>query len=256
MLLACASVFGQTKKPFQSQSPSTVAYSVKDGTETMEISNTEFELVERLLLRKATRTKQTIDEIGMEASTTVEAWPLGVDLKQKPRYSITVEGIEPRTVNGEVLTISRGLEDTEWWSVHRIANGVRLFDTYSPLVSFSIARDTLTLRYAGVEVPEDDAKDARLRAPNVVAVLTYASAERVIREGLVTCDDPKRAVLLRSFADATRTLTHSGGLRLAISQNYPSAPATVTIVVPVVKDDLDFAKAQVPAGIHITAWKR
>ena len=57
------------------------------------------------------------DDIGMEASTTVEAWPLGVDLKQKPLYSVTVNGIEPHVVNGEVIVISRGLEETEWWSI-------------------------------------------------------------------------------------------------------------------------------------------
>ena len=265
--LAAPLIFAQAKRPFQSQSPSSVIFTTKDGIETVEITNTEYELIgssipgrppeERLVLRKVTKSKQVIDEIGMEASTTVEAWPLGVDLKQKPLYSVTAEGIDPKTVNGEIFTISRGLEEVEWWTVYKLGNGQRLFDTYVPLVQFSIARDTLTLRYAGLEVPEDDAKDARLRARNVVAVLTYASAGRVIREGLITCDDPKRAALLRSFADATRTLAYTAGnLRLSISQNYPSAPATVTITIPVVKDDLDFSKAQLPAGLRVAAWKR
>jgi hypothetical protein len=47
---------------------------------------------ERLLLRTTTRTKQVVDEIGMEASTTVEAWPLGVDPKQKPLYTLKARG--------------------------------------------------------------------------------------------------------------------------------------------------------------------
>ena len=33
-----------------------------------------------------------MDEIGMEASTTVEAWPLGVDPKQKPLYTLKADG--------------------------------------------------------------------------------------------------------------------------------------------------------------------
>src|SRR5205823_3605013 len=92
---------------------------------------------------------------------------------------------------------------------------------------------------------------------NVVGVVTYASAEKVIREVVVTCDDPKRAALLRSLADSNFTLAYStGALRLSISQNYPSPAATVMIAIPIVKDDLDFAKAQVPAGVHVASWSR
>jgi len=267
LLFAAPVLLAQAKKPYQSQSPSSIVYAVKDGIETVEITNTLYELTgsaipgrpqnERLVLRMTTKSKQEIEAIGMEASTTIDAWPLGVDLKQKPLYSVSAEGVDPKTRNGEVLTISRGLEETEWWTVYRLGNGARLFDTYVPLVNFSIARDTLAWRYAGLEVPEDDAKDARLRASNVVAVLTYSTAERVIREALFTCDDSRRAVVLRSFADATRTLSYnSGALRLAISQNYPSPPATVAITIPIAKDDLDFARAQIPPGLHVAPWKR
>ena len=266
-LAASMGIFGQTKKPYQASAPSSVSYSVKDGEQNVEITNVAYELVgsaipgrpldERLVLRKTTKTRQVIDEIGMEASTTIEAWPLGVDLKQKPLYSFTAEGIDPATRNSEVIVLSRGLEEVEWWTVYKLGSGQRLFDTYAPLIDFSISRDTVTTRYVGLEVPEDDAKDARLRAANVVGVVTYASAAKVIREALITCDDPKKAALLRSFADASRTLTYSGGaLRLAISQNYPSAPATVTIAVPVAKDDLDLAKAVLPAGVRVAAFKR
>jgi hypothetical protein len=257
--LAASCAFAQPKRPVQAQSPSSVAYTVKDGVESVEITNSVFEFVvePRLLLRKTTKTKDVFDDEGIEASTTVEAWPLGTDLKQKPAYSLTVQGIDPRVVNGELLVILRGLEETEWWTAYRVADGQRLFDTYVPLVAFSIARDTVTQRYAGLEVPEDDIKDTRLRAPNVVGVVTYASGGKVIREALITADDPKRAALLRSFADASRTLSYgAGSLRLSISQNYPSAPATVSITIPVAKDDLDLAKAQLPPGLHAVAFKR
>ena len=196
-------------------------------------------------------------DIGMEASTTVEAWPLGVDFKQKPVYSMTVEGIDPTNVNTDLFVVSRGLEEIQWWSVYKLGTGERLFDTDVPLVQFSISRETLTLRYVGFQTPPDDVQDARLKAPNVVGVLTYASAEHVIREALITCDSAKQAIDLRSFADATRAVSYSGhSLRIAISQNYPSAPATVAITIPVTKDDLDLAHIQGPATIHATAWKR
>ena len=118
-----------------------------------------------------------------------------------------VDGVDCKTVDGALLTVLRGLEDTEWWSVYKLGTGERLFDTYVPLLGFSIRRDIQTMRYAGFEVPEDDANDARLKEPHVVAVLTYASAERVLREALITSDDPKQAQTLRSFADASRSVT-------------------------------------------------
>jgi hypothetical protein len=117
------------------------------------------------------------------------------------------------------------------------------------------------MRYVGLEVPPDDSKDARFNDRHVVGVLTYASEEKVIREALITCDDPKLAVLLRSYADETRTLTQSGSpksqiLRIAFSQAFPSPPATIAVVVPIAGDDLDLTQAKLPPRMHIAAWKR
>lgn len=257
----------QQNKPAEQQSVSTIEYKNENRSETVEIRNVVFDLAgpaipgrpmnERLVLRKATRTKQVLDEVGMEATTTIEAWPLGVDLKEKPLYTIAVQGVDPLAVNNELLVVARGLEEVGWWSVYKLANGERLFDTYVPVTHFSISRDTQTLRYVGLEVPPDDVADSRLKVPNVVGVLTYASADRVIREGLVTCDDSKLAQILRSYADATRVIVFTAGtLRLSISQNYPSPPKTISIVVPITQDDLDLARSQTPAGFHIVAWKR
>ena len=66
--------------------------------------------------------------------------------------------------------------------------------------------------------------------------------------------------MLRSFADASRnvTLVESPGpaLKVAISQNYPSPPATVTLSIPIARDDLDLAHAQMPAHLHVALFKR
>ena len=271
VLLVTGVAFAQTHKPFQAQSPASVVYGVnKDGQQTVEITSVAYEVSstavpgrpqdERLLLRTTTRSKQVIDEIGTDASTTVEAWPLGVDPKQKPLYALKAEGVDSKTVDGALIVMLRGLEDTQWWSVYKLGTGERLFDTYTPLLGFSIRRDIETMRYVGLEVPEDNAADVRLRDPHIVAVLTYASAEHVMREALITSDDPKQAVSLRSFADASRVVTlvesPARALKIAISQNYPSAPATVTLTVPIVRDDLDLAHAQMPAHLHVAVWKR
>lgn len=209
LLLIAGMGIAQTHKPFQSQSAAGVTYGVnKDGQQTVVITNVGYEATstavpgrpqdERLLVRTTTRTKQVVDEIGMEASTTVEAWPLGIDPKQKPLYALKVDGIDSKIVDGALLVILRGLEDTEWWSVYKLGTGERLFDTYVPLLGFSIRRDVQTMRYAGFDAPEDDGADTRLREPHVVGVLIYASAERVVREALITSDDPKQAQTLRS----------------------------------------------------------
>ncbi len=271
LLLIAGLALAQTHKPFQTQTAASVVYGVnKDGQQTVDITNVAYEVTgtavpgrpqdERLLLRTTTRTKQVVDEIGLDASTTVEAWPLGADPKQKPLYTLKVAGVDSKTVDGALLVIARGLEDTEWWSVYKLGTGERLFDTYTPLLGFSIRRDIQTMRYAGLEVPADDVADARLKDPHVVAVLTYASAERVLPEALITSDDPKQAQSLRSFADASRSLTlvetPARALKISISQNYPSAPATVSLTVPIVHDDLDVAHAQMPAHLHVAAWKR
>jgi hypothetical protein len=246
--LACA----QVHPPFQSQSPASVTYSVKNGQQTVEIANIVYEVTgtgvpgrppdERLLLRTTTRTKQVVGDIGMAASTTVEAWPLGVDPKQKPLYTLQAEGVDSKTVDGALLVLRRGLEDTEWWSIYKLGTGQRLFDTYVPLLAFSIRRDIQTMRYVGFEVP--------------TGVLTYASAERVIRQALISSDDPKQVRMLRSFADASRSVTlletPARALKFSMSRNYPSAPATVSLTIPIVRDDLDLAHAQVSKHLHVT----
>ncbi|HTW65905.1 MAG TPA: hypothetical protein VME17_14870 [Bryobacteraceae bacterium] len=258
---AAGAVFGQTHAPFQVQTPAGVTYTDKDGDQTVEIANVAYEVTgtavpgrpqaERLLLRTTTRTKQVVTDIGMEASTTVEAWPLGVDPSQNPIYSLKVDGVDCKTVDGALLVILRGLEDTEWWSVYKLGTGERLFDTYTPLLGFSIRRDVQTMRYVGLEVPARE---------DAVATLTYASADRVLRKALITSDDPKLAAALRSFADASRSVTlveaPVRGLKIAISQNYPAAPATVTLVIPIVRDDLDLAHAQIPGRLHVELPKR
>ena len=276
LAIALGAVLPAQKKPFQAQSASTVAFSVKDGQETAEITNVAYEMTgsgipgrpsnERLVLRKTTHTKEIVDDIGTEASTTVQAWPLGIDLKQKPLYSLTVEGVDAKTVATDLLVISRGLEEVEWWSVYKLGSAAHLFDTYVPLLQFALGWEQRQPRYAGVEIPPDDAPDPRLRAPNIVAVLTYASADRVIREALITCDNGDLATLLRSYADSThkaivneKPLPKGGSsysITVTVGPTLPSPPASYAVTIPIAKDDLDFAHATTSPALHIAPWKR
>ncbi len=255
-------------KPVQAQSYSTYTESAnKDGQKIVDIHNVRYEVTgagvpglkpdQRLLLRISTRNRQVIDEPGVRATATLEAWPLGTDPKLKAMYSATITGTDAQVVDNAVWVVSRGLEETEWWTVLKLATPQRLFDTYVPLVHFSVSREMLMERYAGLEVPPDDTREIKLRDPHVVGVLEYASGDGLILEALITCDDMERAKLLRSYADSSQSLTGSmEGLTLSISQNFPSPPNTITINVPIVNDNLDLARARLPAGIHIAAFKR
>ena len=65
---------------------------------------------------------------------------------------------------------------------------------------------------------------------------------------------------MRSFADETQQVafieTPARRLKIAFSHNYPDAAATVEASIPLVKDDLDIAHAQLPPGMHIAPWRR
>ncbi|HEY2016752.1 MAG TPA: hypothetical protein VGH38_24780 [Bryobacteraceae bacterium] len=259
--------------PMQSRSASTITYTSKDGEETVEINNVAFELTgdsipgrppnSRLVLRTTTHSTQVLGDKGVEATVTMEAWPLQAGLNGKPLYSVKTPGIGAQTLDGELWVADRSIDpDATWWSIYKLGTGQHLLDTYVELLRFSISRETLKQRYAGLDVPPDDTTDARLKDPKLVAILGYASADKVIREVLVTCDNRERAAILRSYSDSTRTLTiveRSAGeqsIRIAIDQNYPSAANRTVVSIPIAKDDLDLAHAELPAGFHVAAFRR
>ncbi len=271
LFTASCALFAQPAKPVHSQASSSVDLTAAaDGSNTVEIRNVAYEITgtnvpgrppnDRLLLRKITRTKEVLGDIGVEANLTLEAWRLGDNLSNRSLYTLTVSGDDGNVRDNALFVVSRGLEEVEWWSAYKLGNGQHLFDTYVPLTSFSISRETVTTRYVGLDVPSDNETDARLKQPNVVAILTYASESRIIREVLLTCDDHQQAKLLRSYADISRTLSvnesQSRTITLTFRQNYPSPPKPIDVQIPVKGDDLDLANAQLPAKLHATAWRR
>lgn len=244
------------------RSESSIRQRVENGDSIIEIGNTGFELAGSLVLRKTVRSREVVGDKGMESEVLLAAWPLGTDLASKPLYEVKTAGTDAHTRNAEVWIVEDATDpDVPGWSVYRLANGTRLFQTYVQPLEFGISRADGTPRYAGLEVPPDDAPDPRLRAKNVVAVLSYAGAERVLREAIITCDDPKRAALFRSYWDEERALAvsdHAGGrsLRITFRAAYPSAPEEQVITVPLAKDDLDLSRAAVPSGMHVSTWRR
>lgn len=255
-------------KPLTMQAPSTFSYSTtRDGQKVIDIRNVRYGVTgegvpglppeQRLLLAISTRNRQVLDEPGVRGTVTLEAWPLGSDPKQRPLYSTTITGTGAEVASDAVWIVSRGVEEVEWWTILKLATTQRLFDTYVPLAHFSISREILKERYAGFDVPPDDTRDPAMRDPHIVGVLEYASEDGVVREAVITCDDPDRARLLRSYADVSRALAGSvNGLALSLSMNYPAPPETLSVTVPIANDDLDLDHAKLPAGLHIAVFKR
>jgi hypothetical protein len=271
------------------QSTASFALSVKDGETIVDITNVAYDTTgtyvpgrptdERLVLRTTVRRREVIGDKGVDENVTVEAWPLGTDLAKQPLYAVTLEGAGASIEDNGILVFDRQTEEVAWWSVYGLGGGAAMFDSHVPLLSFSITGEVQTLRYAGLEVPPDDAADPRLAEPHVVGLVSYASADKVIRQALITCDDPERARALRSYWDTTRELGLEQGpprakapdakagrpawpdptltLKLTWSAEPPDPPQPVTALIPVAEgDDLDLAHARLPAGMHIAAWTR
>jgi hypothetical protein len=260
--------------PGSAQATSSVVLGEQDGARTLEITNVTFEITnsfvpgrpqdERLLLRKTAKSREVVGDEGIEATVTIEAWPLGSDLAAKPLYAVTLDGIDATTEDSAVLVFDRGTEEVDWWSVYKLGTGEPLFDSYVPVLHLSLSRDVQTPRYVGFEVPPDDVANPKLREPHVVGVLTYASADQVIHRLLLTCSDANRATELRSFADTMRTLSleekgdtaaePAQTLHLRWSAFFPSAPNPITASIPIASDDLDAAHAHLPACMKVQAW--
>lgn len=135
-------------QPFKAQSSSSISYTGgKEGDQTVEITNVAYEVTgdsvpgrprgSRLVLRTSTHSKWTVGDKGTDSTVTVETWPLGVDLKQKPLYALTLPGIGARTLDLGILLVDRGDGgDASWWSVYKLGTGQHLFDKIATMGGF------------------------------------------------------------------------------------------------------------------------
>jgi hypothetical protein len=205
---------------------------------------------ERLALRITTHAKDFLGDIPEPGEVTLEAWILGGDLR-KPVYAIKTGGSDAQTLDDAIWVVNRGYTDMTMWSIYKLGNGQHLFDTYVDLLRFSITKDIQTMRYAGLEVPPDDTADARLKEPHVVAVLRYASEDRVIRSLLLTHANPVRARELRSYEDTERTVSFLQTPSKRIRITFGTA---TEVTVPLKGDDLDAAAARLPAGMRLAPF--
>jgi len=110
-------------KSMQAQSSSSINSTTDaNGSEVVEIHNVAYEVTgtdvpgrlgERLLLRKTVHSKETLGDIGINATITLEAWRFGDDVRQKPLYAITASGSDGHTLDNAIFVAERGLEDAK-----------------------------------------------------------------------------------------------------------------------------------------------
>lgn len=85
-----------------------------------------------------------------------------------------------------------------------------------------------------------------------MAVLTYASEDRPIRELLLTHSNATRARELRSYADTPHTLWFVAAPARSLRAKF----GQVEVTVPLKGDDLDAAAARVPPGMRVAPFQR
>jgi hypothetical protein len=271
LLAVCLAVPGLAgaQSPFHAESASSIAVTAKEDYRSVTIHNVTYQYTgtriparpedERLALRITTHEENILGDIPEPGMVTLEAWPLGTDPRQRPLYEIKVGGSQAHTVDDAIWVVDRGMVDVPMWSVYKLGTGQHLFDTYVDMLRFSITKDVQTPRYVGLEVPPDDAEDARLKEPHVVAVLSYASENRVIREVLLTHANPERARDLRAYEDTGRTISYVAlpvkAVRIRFAPGVGGGAAT-EVTVPVKDDDLYPAGARLPPGMRLTTFRR
>src|SRR5436309_1493326 len=141
LLIAGVAMAGvaSAQNPFHAESTSTVSVTGKGVERTIEIRNVGYEYTnsrvparptdEMLLLRITTHTKDVMGDIPEPGNLVLEAWPLGVDLRQKPAYAIKSGGNEAHTLDNALWVINRGFVDVPMWTIYKLGTGQHLFDT-------------------------------------------------------------------------------------------------------------------------------
>src|SRR5437016_4135848 len=126
-LLAAAAMaaVAAAQNPFRAQSTSTISLSAKGDERIVEIHNVTYQYTgtrvpgrpeeERLTLRLTTHSKDGLGDIPEPGAVTLEAWPLGVDLRQKPLYEVNLGGSEAHTVDDALWLVNRGNVDVPMW---------------------------------------------------------------------------------------------------------------------------------------------
>ncbi len=200
----------------------------------------------RLLLRLEVTNADVFASRPGEGRVRLDAWPLDAveDVRNAPLYTIVAPGRAATIADDGTVVVEYGVRR----SVYALAGGQWLYDWESPPASFTGEGERRRI-VALASVEED-------MPARTIAVLTLATAQAALKRVLIVADDPTRARLLRSSVSMIRPVPRlDDATRRTIDLSLPAG----LMRIPVAGDDLDLAKAQVPAGlalIELKPWGR
>ncbi len=181
---------------------------------------------------------------GAEGAVHLQAWPLKgpATLERTPLYNVTVPGRSARIQHGDLLMVSHGGGRK---SAYSLSNGRWLFDADAPIAVFT-EPDTSAAEGGRRLIAVAQSPDGVIG--NGVAVLAYATPERILSRVLLYAHDPVRARFLRGTVSMTRAVERidSAGKRVLELQ----LPAGL-VRIGIQPDSLDLAAASVPDGLAL-----
>lgn len=158
---------------------------------------------ERLLLRLEASTTEVMGEKGIEGEVRATAWTLDAAPAASPRpvFEIAEKGRDIRVDEEGLIAID--LDDCcsferAYYSAH---TGSALFQASAPSVWVEIGKEVRTHRVGAFRAATDDLLAAAKLSAQAVGIVTYAAADRVIRQIVIEAPDQGRARELRSIAD-------------------------------------------------------
>ncbi len=169
----------------------------------------------------------------------LDVWPVGSlsDVRGAPLYRLLVPGRGATLDPDGMMVVERGSGRR---GAYGLADGAWLFDADSPFAILSIENERR--RYVALARADDELP------PGAVAVLSYASPQKVIRRVLISADDPVRGRFLRGTVASTRpSIAANDTGQRTIELPLPAG----LLRIAVVDDDLDLTTAAVPAGLRI-----
>lgn len=196
----------------------------------------------RLVLRLEVTNADVFAGRPGEGRVRLDAWPLesAEDVRKPALYTIIAPGRAATVIEDGTLVVDHGQRR----SVYALATGAWLYDSDNAPATF--AAEGERRRVVALSATEED------MPARAVAVITYATAQTTLKRVLLTADDPIRARLLRSSAAMIRPVARmDDATRRTIDLSLPAG----IVRIPVVGDDLDLAKAQLPPGLTLVELK-
>lgn len=192
----------------------------------------------RLLLRMEIFNADVFAARQGNSRVRVDAWPLdSADaVKAAPLYTLVTPGLGAMAGDDGTLVVDHGGRRSTW----SLSDGRWLYDADSAPAIFSAEGERR--RVVALSAAEDDLP------PGSIAVLTYASSQKVLKRVMVSASDPHRARMLRASVSMIRPVARfEDATHRTIDIGLPAG----MVRIPLDGDGLDLAHAQVPTGLGL-----